>query len=338
MKKFIASLSALALTAAALPCASAFAADDAQSTDHLSKIITIGDINNSGKIDIGDLVTAARFILGEDVDDFSSMVFDVNADGENDVFDLIELRKLVLDPDKSKIQTYAMDVLKSLKNINPSIAKIESFEDAEAYFNEMLSNDEEIKKFTELYDEEFFKDNDLILQPFFQNNSEELLYSFADDAYNSISKILKIDLSNTEDTAKAVKDEIGTVLTQISLPKEMSDLIEEIDLVPLTADSLPDEEDIMKLLSFDIDKDFDVQELYGYLGTIFGNEGSSDDMDELLGFLNNGDALIDDALNNSFDWFNNYLDIINSDDEDVRPGTNLTFEDFSDWKELLDIE
>lgn len=299
MKKLFSLFAALALTASAISCVSAFAEEES-GTEHVSKTVTIGDINSSGKLDVGDLVTASRFILGEDVEEFSSLLFDVNLDGENDVFDLIGLRKLVLDPENSKIQTYAMDILKSIKELKCEDIKFDNFEDAEAYFNEMLTSNEEIKKFTELYDEEFFKENDLILRPFIQGDNEKILYSFAEDLYNNDlnSLLLKLD---DEEALKEMSSEFGSVLAQVTIPKEMSDLITELDLMPLSEKEFPFEGIDISIPVTDEDIELTIADLTDYLrstdifktisdggipeGQIDWGSEDFEDLDKLIGDL-----------------------------------------------------
>lgn len=114
--------------------------------------------------------------MGEDVEELSSMLLDVNLDGENDVFDLIGLRKLLLAPENSKV----LDLVNSQVRLNSDSIKLENAEDATRYYEEILNDSEEIKKFTELYDEEFFKENVLILRSMVQEKLDGLNFDFSD--------------------------------------------------------------------------------------------------------------------------------------------------------------
>ena len=259
MKKLLSLFAALAITATALPSVGVFAEEEKTAADHAEKTVTIGDVNNSGKLDIGDLVTASRFILGEEVEDISSMLLDVNFDGANDVFDLIQLRKLLISPENSKVQEYIMDIVKSLVRMNSENIKLENAEDAAEYFKNILSDSEEIKKFTDKYDEEFFKDNVLILRSYLQQSDNDLIFDFAESCYNSVKKCLEIDLENVLGDMSAETPDLygdfGCVLAQVSLPKEMSNIIEDIKLFSLETADLPDDYSFLKPPSPDGDNE-----------------------------------------------------------------------------------
>ena len=335
MKKFISLFAALAITASALPTVSAFAEDNKTAVTHQEKTVTIGDVNNSGKIDIGDLVTASKFFLGEDVDKISSMLLDVNFDGENDIFDLIELRKLLISPENSKIQEYVMDMVKSQIKMNSDNIKLENAADAAAYFKKILSDSEEIKKFTDLYDEEFFKDNVLILRSFLQGDTDSLVFDFAENGYNSLKKCLELDLDNILDDAKAEKADLngdfGCVLTQISIPKEMSDMIDGISLLSDMTGDLPYFESFMKVLSPDGLQEILVKDDEELMRLILENDGKP--FNTNWGLDENTDIDLFDLLNNA----NLSEDELNKALADLS-GNNNPFGDLLSCKELLDIE
>ena len=80
-------------------CVCAFAAgtgDNDVPWKDLGNVINYGDVNNSGAIDIFDLISMAKAIVSNDFSNCNEAAADLNKSGAVDIFDLIALAKKIV--------------------------------------------------------------------------------------------------------------------------------------------------------------------------------------------------------------------------------------------------
>ncbi len=137
-----------------------------------------GDINADGTVSSDDLELLQGYVLGKNkLTEAQSKTADVNGDGKTDVYDVVKLRKLILSSDRTlkftavtdRITTGYTDALKSAKTSESGRAVASAAELKAAlspYFNEKIVNDYLTK-----YDEKFFADSVLLINPVFLTSS-----------------------------------------------------------------------------------------------------------------------------------------------------------------------
>ena len=150
--------------------------DDSET--HKSSTHIFGDINRDGELNVSDLVILKKYLHGQfynikdyrysyDEDNYyyrrdNFGYFDINCDGEADIFDLVRMRDLVLNPEKAYKQIYSTDILASAEKSAKRSEIISSAEGIRSYLSDIGTSDEEIQKYLKIYDNEFFKDNNVV--------------------------------------------------------------------------------------------------------------------------------------------------------------------------------
>lgn len=171
MKKFISVIISV-LTAFSASSLTAFADGSLDFSDdlitHKTHTRIVGDLNEDGEISVGDLVIMTRLMLGNLPDDDGRYYndelgySDLNFDLSTDIFDLIELRKLVLSPEKAFKVVSDVDILSSANKATDVAALMRSPEDITSYLSGIGTSEEEIQHYLDIYDDDFFKDSDVI--------------------------------------------------------------------------------------------------------------------------------------------------------------------------------
>jgi len=171
MKKFISVITSV-LTAFSASSLTAFADGSLDFSDdlitHKTHTRIVGDLNEDGEISVGDLVIMTRLMLGNLPDDDGRYYndelgySDLNFDLSTDIFDLIELRKLVLSPEKAFKVVSDVDILSSANKVTDVAALMRSPEDITSYLSGIGTSEEEIQQYLDIYDDDFFKDSDII--------------------------------------------------------------------------------------------------------------------------------------------------------------------------------
>ena len=128
----------------------------------------VGDLNEDGEINVGDLVIMTHIMHGnipvnskryyDDVFGYTDLNFDLTTD----IFDLVELRKLVISPEKAFKIVSDADILSSADKTSDVAAFIRSPEDITSYLSGIGTSEEEIQKYLDIYDDDFFKDSDAV--------------------------------------------------------------------------------------------------------------------------------------------------------------------------------
>ena len=166
MKKLISALTASAV-AFGVSATTASAEDKPLYTDdsvtQISEKYIIGDINNDGELNISDMVVLNNYLCGKETERAVIINSDLNYDNSVDVFDLVAMRKYLLAPETAKKGTRNIDILTTAKKKNDKSVIAKSTAEVAAYLKETGADEAEIRKYLEVYDESFFKDNHVFL-------------------------------------------------------------------------------------------------------------------------------------------------------------------------------
>ena len=135
---------------------------------NISQTRYLADVNNDEELNVGDLVTMMLFLRGSEgykdtiVHSDELNYLDINLDGNADIFDLVELRKAVIAPETAYKQVSSVDILKTADKTELESAFISSTDELTAYLANIGTDNDEIQKYTDIYDDNFFKGSDVI--------------------------------------------------------------------------------------------------------------------------------------------------------------------------------
>ena len=161
---------------------------------HCTTTRYLADVNNDKEFNIGDLVTLMQFLRGSE-EYFDSLVYedklnylDVNLDGRADIFDLVEMRKALIDSENAFKQVSSVDILTTADKSTTKSSFVSTPEELTAYLADIGTDDDEIQKYLELYNDEFFRKSDVILSTYEQEYGEGIHFippvgNFADGTY-----------------------------------------------------------------------------------------------------------------------------------------------------------
>lgn len=178
--------------------------------ENWSKTVVAGDIDDDGKISMSDLVILHKCFMNGNVppDDDSVNIMterlDVNFDGSFDVFDMALMRQFVIHPETAPVQKWAIDTIKidTLENEGFSLSEsgeiITTYADYQTmleFFNAFEDNNlTEVLEKNQRYDEQFFEENNLILQPFRQERGNGIFYNIS-----GVGRFNNVKLLNSDD-------------------------------------------------------------------------------------------------------------------------------------------
>ncbi len=194
MKKLLSTLLCLSVMTGIVPLSSSAVSEPIYIEDGAeswSKTVISGDINDDGQVSMSDLVILHRYFMNgnipsdddyEDSADIMKERLDINFDGCFDIFDMVQMRQTVLHPETALTQTWAIDAFNS--DINFSVPEtledvntvLTSYDEMSAYLSTITTNSDEIQKYLDRYNETFFEENNLILEPFIQERGNGVFY------------------------------------------------------------------------------------------------------------------------------------------------------------------
>lgn len=245
MKKLLSMITGLSVITGVAPmCAGAvsepiYIEDGAESK---SGTIICGDVNNDGSLNIADAVILQRCLMNnyshEGDSEFDESRLDVNFDGVFDVFDLVQMRQTVLHPETAPRQEWTIDTIKIDKLENEGFSLSESgdiittyaeYQNMLKFFSTFEDTDLiEVLEKNQRYDEKFFEENNLILQPFRQDRGNGVFYEVVgtarlnDSRYDDEETFSGIALGINQ----SYKEEVGLypatdtpMLLQLTVPK-----------------------------------------------------------------------------------------------------------------------
>ncbi|MDE5583559.1 MAG: dockerin type I repeat-containing protein [Ruminococcus sp.] len=243
MKKLVATLMSLSVISGVMPMCAGAVGEPIHinaNPDTWTKTTYFGDVNSDGKVGIADAVALQGALLNKDfVADFDKANFDVNYDGIFDSFDLVLMRYLAINPEEAEEKTYTIDVIKSadFTEQTETLSIITDCNQLDEFLSSILSDGEEVNKYLERYNEEFFKENNLFMSPFVQKRGEGVFSEITGDAMVNVK-----DFEWKEDETFSFygimagiasyyeEDDTGlypitntSMLAQIALPKSLTD-------------------------------------------------------------------------------------------------------------------
>ena len=171
MKKSIAFCAALTAAAMLLP------AFPAKAETALSVTVP-GDLDLNNRFTLSDIVTMQNYLLGKaSLSEQAFLNADINSDGSADIFDMCLLRKKLISESGGFTKTVSDLQYSDEIRSDPHENYILSVDDLYGYFSPLsvitvdgdcfdvpTYTDEDIEKYTKIYDEEFFKNNILMLK------------------------------------------------------------------------------------------------------------------------------------------------------------------------------
>ena len=171
MKKTAAFCAALTAAAMLLP------AFPAKAETALSVTVP-GDLDLNNRFTLSDIVTMQNYLLGKaSLNEQSFLNADINSDGSADIFDMCLLRKKLISESGGFTKTVSDLQYSDEIHSDPHESYILSVHDLYGYFSPLsvitvdgdcfdvpTYTDEDIEKYTKIYDEEFFKNNILLLK------------------------------------------------------------------------------------------------------------------------------------------------------------------------------
>lgn len=243
MKKLLSTLLCLSVMTGIIPMSAGAVSEPIYIEDGAeswSKTVISGDINNDGKLSMADAIILQQCLMNNYSPDgdfeFDETKLDINFDGSFDVFDLVQMRQTVLHPETAPTQTWAIDVFNSdLSFGNPIDLEefnsiLTSYDEMSDYLNTITTDSAEIQKYLDRYDESFFEENNLILEPFAQDFGNGIFHdiictaklnnvSRGDETFDGIFFVIRPVYENDEGLYTQTKTNL---LAQITVPKSQS--------------------------------------------------------------------------------------------------------------------
>ena len=264
MKKILSTLLGMTVIAGALPMGAVAKSDPIfieSGADHWEYTHICGDVNEDGKISVADMVLFQKWFMGtydyyED-GEVEKYAFDVNLDGYFDSFDLVQMRQIVINPESAEVHTYAVDVLNTEADIPTMEEKelmwsenfdkvITAYDEMSEYLKTFITDNDELQKYLEKYDETFFEENNLILAPYIQERGNGVLtvacgpmrlnnvYIYDRTIENFMFFVIG---GNYEEDAGLYPVTNAKMLAQITVPKSQSSADDNVLYLNLQSDS-----------------------------------------------------------------------------------------------------
>ncbi len=189
-----------------------------------------GDINNDGNINIADAVILNEYIINGSAKDSEISRMDLNYDCFVDSFDLISIRKLVLNPDSAFSLDYAVDIVKSAENA-PDGKVLTSQSAMTEYLSTFIEDEAEIAVFSERYNDKFFEENNLVLQPFIQERGRGIFYTVSGAGLTQNNEICIVISPNYEVYRPLYRVTNTYLLIQVAIPKSQSNESNSVTLI-----------------------------------------------------------------------------------------------------------
>ena len=197
-----------------------------------------GDINDDGYVNIADAVILNEYIMNGWSEDSEVSRMDVNYDGFIDSFDLVLMRKLVLNPDSAFSSDYSIDIIKSAENV-PDGKVLTSKSAMTDYLSSFIEDESEISVFSERYDDKFFSENNLVLQPFIQERGRGIFYTVSSFGRTQNNEIYIVISPNYEIYRPLYQVTDTYLLIQTTIPKSQSSESDSVILLD-TEENLSD--------------------------------------------------------------------------------------------------
>ncbi len=199
-----------------------------------SETFVAGDINGDGSVRIADAVILSEYLMNGYSEYPDIVRLDVNSDGYIDSFDLVSMRKLVLNPDSAMSSECAVDIIKPSAPVPDS--SILSDKAAMTSYLSSFIDETEIAVYSERYNDAFFKENNLIFQPFLQERGRGIFYTVSGSGRTPDNKIRTIISANYEVYRPLYPFTHTYLLIQTAVQKSQSIENDSLTLLDTTAD------------------------------------------------------------------------------------------------------
>ncbi|MDE5772117.1 MAG: dockerin type I repeat-containing protein [Ruminococcus sp.] len=190
-----------------------------------------GDTNNDGSVNIADAVILNKYLVQGYTESTDIICLDVNSDGFIDSFDLVSMRNLVLNPDSAVSENYTIDILQSPAETVPDGKIITDTSSMIKYLSSFIEDEAEISVYTERYNDAFFEENNLFLQPLLQERGRGIFYTVS-GSYRTADETINLVISPNYESYRALYPVTNTqLLIQTTFPKSQSRINNSIDLI-----------------------------------------------------------------------------------------------------------
>ena len=197
----------------------------------------LGDINCDDKLSIADAVILQRCLMGtydfssDDKTNFQEYNLDINFDGYFDVFDLVQMRQNLLNPENVSTQNYYIDIvdsliddMESIKDTNGYSKILTSYSELSDYLTSIITDNSVIQKYLDRYNEAFFEENNLIIEPFIQQFGEgifsEILGSARLNNPKTNESVIVFEIESSYQNDEGLYPQNNTkILAQATIPK-----------------------------------------------------------------------------------------------------------------------
>ena len=254
MKKLLSTLLSISVIAGALPIGAGAVSETVQIEDapeSWSETVISGDVNTDGKLSVADAVILQRCLMGnyspESDTDFDVLRLDINFDGSFDIFDMVQMRKFVLNPDEAPAQEWVIDALEDDTFFEDEAEVVVTTQEEFIEYLSLIMKDVDIAKYTEKYNRDFFKENNLILKLFRQERGNGVYYkitasgrvNYNNKDLNFTGICLFMDSQYEHDTALYPVTNIP-MFVQVTIPKSQCCENEEAGCLDVSQILAPD--------------------------------------------------------------------------------------------------
>lgn len=197
-----------------------------------------GDINDDGYLNIADAVALSEYIKSGQSESSEISRMDINYDGFIDSFDLVLMKKYILNPDDAFSSDYSIDIIDSAETVTDGKVLTSQSEVTE-YLSSFIKDKTEIAVFSERYNDKFFIENNLVLQPFIQERGRGIMYTVSGSGVTQNNEICIVISPNYQVYRPLYQITDTFLLIQSSVPKSQSSAGDRVILID-TEKSLSD--------------------------------------------------------------------------------------------------
>ena len=358
MKKLLSTLLSISIIAGAVPMGAGAQSEQIKIEDapeSWSETVISGDVNTDGKLNIADAVILQRCLMGnyspESDTEFDVLRLDINFDGSFDIFDMVQMRKFVINPDEAPTQEWVIDALEDDGFFEDEAVVVVTTQEEFIGYLSLLMKDVDISKYTEKYNRDFFKENNLILKLFRQERGNGVYYkitasgrvNYNNNDLNFNGICLFMDPQYEHDTALYPVTNIP-VFVQVTIPKSQCCENEQVNCIDTSKN--PCEEKVLSYISPDGETELCVTQSESLLdtgvdlciknpdGTLTPLTSFAKDNNGCCPFNDRGEWFTDDEGNSVFGdkenftitWYDNGVIIDHKIDCDIWEKKGVTFD------------
>lgn len=268
MKKLLSTLLCLSVIAGAIPMGAGAVSDSIyieDAPDSWSKTSIYGDVNSDGKLSIADAVIFQQALMNQydkyESESFDESKLDINFDGVFDAFDMIQMRQFVIHPETAPVQTWTIDALNCDGFPDDGYEAIITSSQEMIDYLATFMEDVDLSKYTERYNDEFFEENNLILNPFRQKRGNGVFYeivasgriNYTDENWDllSFNGICFVIAPQYEQVEAFYPFTNAPMLAQVTIPKYQCVASDEAGCIDISKIFPSDDDDLLSYKSPD---------------------------------------------------------------------------------------